>query len=772
MAGRQADRTVSVPGGIGMMKSLSVILADEPRSSLRSLAGWWGAEPPATESVEARQKLERAMRDTIAARFVWEHLTEDERRVLFAVAGPSARNWRLVESIPEHVHLDATETEAILGRLVERRLVFLEMAKVQGAELIGQRVTFYGYSAPRNTQMAIEEKLIAYVPTELVTSLYASGRELFISHADRSDKTMDELLMPYRQGDLDQIGRRFGLSVQSYYSRNEVRAAIAENLTQAEAVRFALGRVDARAQSVYDWLRGRGGRASLSALRGYLHLSEWELSALIHMLEDYALAFDTFSEGERVLFIPKETLANLRRAEGRPHTSVGLHEIGQPRSIRPADTTFVWDVAVLVAASYAQDIELTRSGTLPKRAAQRLRPVLLGERSQRSEREALDYVELLKQQAADLGLVLAPPSTARQRSRLAPGAKLDSWARHDLVMQVRRMFRRWPADRWWTDMPGANYHDFHSFYVEIPLAREMVARLLKQCRAGVWYSLDSFRATLQGDDPYVLRPSQRCAGEAGFKLAEELRAHWNETDGEIITGMFRSTLYDLGMVALGYDREVVPAAGELVNPDSFMLTELGAEVLAGEQSASQMLSPRALVVQPNFQVLLMEPYMPAIYWLVRFASLEQMGRVSRFTLTREALHRGMADGTPVEDVLRFLQTHSQKSLPQNVIYTLRDWARQSQTHEAPQQRVMLLEVSDEALASELVTSPKLRAFRLRRVGPKVVAVPPETSLGDLHRTLTRLGYAKKLRSGIEELVSATLPAPRRARRSDATAQGA
>jgi hypothetical protein len=321
-------------------------------------------------------------------------------------------------------------------------------------------------------------------------------------------------------------------------------------------------------------------------------------------------------------------------------------------------------------------------------------------------------------------------------------------------------------------MPGANYHDFHSFYVEIPLAREMVARLLKQCRAGVWYSLDSFRATLQGDDPYVLRPSQRCAGEAGFKLAEELRAHWNETDGEIITGMFRSTLYDLGMVALGYDREVVPAAGELVNPDSFMLTELGAEVLAGEQSASQMLSPRALVVQPNFQVLLMEPYMPAIYWLVRFASLEQMGRVSRFTLTREALHRGMADGTPIEDVLRFLQTHSQKSLPQNVIYTLRDWARQSQTREAPQPRVMLLEVSDEALASELVTSPKLRAFRLRRVGPKVVAVPPETSLGDLHRTLTRLGYAKKLRSGIEELVSATLPAPRRARRSDATAQGA
>jgi hypothetical protein len=202
-----------------------------------------------------------------------------------------------------------------------------------------------------------------------------------------------------------------------------------------------------------------------------------------------------------------------------------------------------------------------------------------------------------------------------------------------------------------------------------------------------------------------------------------------------------------------------------------MLTELGAEVLSGEQSASQMFSPRALVVQPNFQVLLMEPYMPAIYWLMRFASLDQMGRVSRFTLTREALGRGMDDGTPIEDVLRFLQTHSQKSLPQNVIYTLRDWARQSR--EAPLPRITLLEVNDEALAGELVTSPKLRAYRLRRVGPKSVAVPPETSLGDLHRALKRLGYAQKLRSGFEDLVAATLPSRRRSRRADtATAQGA
>jgi hypothetical protein len=753
------------------MKSLSAILADESLASLRALAVWWGAVPPGEDTIEARQQIERAMRDTIASRFVWERLTEDERRVLFAVVGPSARNWCLIELLPERAHLAPEAAERTLAQLAERRLLFIETAKVQGGDLVGQRATFYGYAMPRNTQAEVEEKQIAYVPTELVTGLYTTGREIFFPIADRSDKTLDELLMPYRQGDLDQIGRRFGLSIQAYYSRNEVRAAMAENLTQAEAVRYALARVEPRLRETYEWLRQQqGGRAPLDVLRGRLRPREPELSALLHAFEEYALAFDTFSNGERILFIPQETLANLRRAEERPHAPVGLRESATPRAVRPADTTFLWDMAVLVSAAYHLEIELTRAGSLPKRTALRLVPLLVGERARDGDEQALDYIELLKQQAHELGLVAAPASTAKQRAHLAPGAKLDSWARHDIVMQARRLFKRWPADRWWTDLPGARYREWLTFYLEVPLAREIVQKLLHQCRPGVWYSLASFRATIQGDDPYVLRPAQRCAGEAGFKMAEDLRAQWENTDGEIVTGMFRSTLYELGLVALGYDAEMVPRPGENVNPEYFMLTQMGAEMLSSELSASQQPSSRALVVQPNFQVLLMEPYMPALYWLVRFAALERVGQVSRFTLTREALERGLRGGGTVEDVLAFLQAHSQKSLPQNVIYTVHDWARQIK--EASQPKVTLLEAVDDELADELVTSPKLQAFRLRRVGPKAVAVPPEASRGDLHRALVRLGYAQRILSGLEDLVAAAKQLPARRRRSRSRSRSA
>jgi hypothetical protein len=635
---------------------------------------------------------------------------------------------------------------------------------VQGGELVGQRATFYGYAIPRNTQAQVEEKPIVYVPTELATGLYATGRELFVPQADRSLHTLDELLMPYRQGDLDQIGRRFGLTIQAYYSRNEVRAAMAENLSQAEAVRYALARVEPPLRELYEWLRLQGGRASTHAVRQHMRVDGQELASLVRSLEEYALVFDTFSDGERVLFIPRETLANLRQADERPRGHVGLDERPAPQAILPADTPLLWDLAVIVSAAYHQDIELTRAGALPKRAALRLVPLLEGARERRSEEEALAYVEQLKQEACELGLTVAPASTASSRGRLAPGPKLESWARHDQVMQARRIFRRWPANRWWMDALGANYADYLGYYMEQGVAREQVRLLLRRCTPGVWYSLASFRATLQGDDPFVLRPTQRYAGEAGFRLASELRAHWDRADGEVVAGIMRSTLRELGIVELGYDREAVPSASEDVNPDAFRVTELGAEVMNGELSASHQPSSRPLVVQPNFQVLLMEPHMQALYWLTRFAALEQAGRVSRFTLTREALLRGLAAGGTIEDVMAFLEAHTQKALPQNVAYTLRDWARQAETEHASAGQETLLELENEALTVEIVTSPRLRAFRLRRVGPRKIAVPPEASRVDLWRVLEKLGYASRLVKGVEDLVSsaaATLPSRRK-----------
>jgi len=759
------------------------------------IAALWGLPPPRDVDMGSVNRLESGIRDTISARFVWEQLDETERAVLYAILGPSARNWRPLDQLPEQAGLEMHRVRATLDKLKRRRLALEEIAKVQGAELYGQRAVYFGYTFNRPANLPIESKQIVYVPTEIATVLYATGREIFAPQGDRSQKTLDDILMPYRQGDLDQIGRRYGLVVQSYSSRNDVRQAMAANLCQADAVRYALGRLDPGLRSLYEKLLEQPeGRLHLRDVRRLTGLDGPTLSAALHTLEEFAIAFDTFSDGRRLLFIPRETLENLRRDAGRPRVEVGLRPCDEPRAIVPANPTFLWDLAMFVASVHQQEIELTRSDALHKRIAMKLLPLLTSSRAQQArEEQALGYLEMIKQEARELGLVAAAPlaekaaeptKPARGRGknasgaeeakdRLVPGPKLESWAKYDLAGQARRLFRRWLNDRWWVDQLGTGYRGWLSHYIDVGAARQAIQKTLRDCEPGVWYTLASLCNTIQGDDPFVLRPVQRFAGEAGFKLADQLREHWRQTDGEIIVGIVRSSLAEMGLVALGYQRETPPALNEVVNPDAFMLTELGAAALGVEAPTAEQTetpaefpavngrspvcalnglltgcSAQPLIVQPNFEVLVMEPCMPILYTLPRYAVTERIGRVSRFTLTREALLRGLAGGLALEDILAVLEQQSQKGLPQNIAYTLRDWARQYK--EARINQVILLEVSDEALANELANSGKMAALGLRRLGPCALAAPGDASLRDLRRALKKLGVAVKFGGGLQE----------------------
>ena len=115
-------------------------------------------------------------------------------------------------------------------------------------------------------------------------------------------------------------------------------------------------------------------------------------------------------------------------------------------------------------------------------------------------------------------------------------------------------------------------------------------------------------------------------------------ANWYKSDGEIIIGMLSSTLHELGMITLGYQRPQVPEDDEPVNPDAFMLTDLATAVLQTKGEPANTASPatnRSLIVQPSFELLLLQPDLPTVYSLLPFALVNQIGMVSRLTLTRQ-----------------------------------------------------------------------------------------------------------------------------------------
>ncbi len=718
------------------MKTLGTLLRLQPLAERQRVARAWGIAPPISDELEETLRMERAMREPIAARSFWDLLDADERAVLGAMLGPSARNWSLRELLPERANCDAARAEAALARLKTHIVVDEELARVQGTELFGQRTAFYGYVSTRPQDAVISEKPVCYVPTELATTLYTVGRELNPLFPDRTTLTLDDLLMPYRQGDLDLIGRRYGLSLQVYCSRSDARLAIAENVAQAEAVQYALAHIDPQLRAAYEWLLARGGRATIAELRQFLHQDLIETLRAVHTYEEYAIAFDAFSDGQRVLFIPSRTFDNLRRASVRPRQETGLIERPAPPHIRPAESAILWDIAILVAAIVQGDIELTRSGILPKRTAQRILPLLTREPWDDDDEQQVRYLHQIQYEAIELGIIRQVESEGHVRLEL--GSALEAWANQDSRMQTHRLIRRWPQSRTWQDLFGKDFTDWYASYLNTSKAREMILKALQACQPGIWYDTHSLLRTLQDNDPFILRPSQRFNGQSGFKIADEIRAHWDHTDGEILIGMLSSTLFDLGLVALGYDAQMPPTRSQ-ANPTAIMLTELGAEVLRGDLGLAQVATARPLVIQPNFEILLLEPHMPALYRLLRFTQLVQLGRASRFRLTREHLLRALSKGMVLQDLINFLQDHSQREIAQNVLYTLADWSRQYKDVRIA--TVVLVEVESEEIATELCTSHKLRELGFRRVGPLTVSAPEGIASRTVRRTLERAGYA-------------------------------
>jgi hypothetical protein len=88
-------------------------------------------------------------------------------------------------------------------------------------------------------------------------------------------------------------------------------------------------------------------------------------------------------------------------------------------------------------------------------------------------------------------------------------------------------------------------------------------------------------------------------------------------------------------------------------------------------------------------------------------------------------------------MLQILAERSQKEVPQNVAYTMRDWVKSYKDVKISQ--VLLLEVSSESVADQACSSAKLQPFNLRRLGPRTLIVSNDINLQELRRIFEKEG---------------------------------
>jgi hypothetical protein len=190
--------------------------------------------------------------------------------------------------------------------------------------------------------------------------------------------------------------------------------------------------------------------------------------------------------------------------------------------------------------------------------------------------------------------------------------------------------------------------------------------------------------------------------------------------------MIRTMLHWLGVVDLGRDKQK-----RLL---SFRLTESAHALLDPEHQRADSNGARAsgssILVQPNFEVLVLQPDSRVLWTLLRVADLVRHDRVSVYNINKESVLRAVEGGLQAPQIVDFMNTNTGKHLPQNVAQSISDWARLIK--HARLHRATLIEVDDPAVLDEMLAGRKTRKYVERRLSP-TVAVAALPGVGDTAR---------------------------------------
>ncbi|HLX40661.1 MAG TPA: helicase-associated domain-containing protein [Ktedonobacteraceae bacterium] len=709
----------------------------------------WGMSDTADKEYTKRAGiLLQRVKNPIAARFVWEQLSPTECHLLYQLLGHAERKGVELATLQAKLHLPLERFATILTKL--EQLLLVQEKKVKQSP--GNRV-IYAPSKSGKGKATIEDVTFIQPYIESADALYTAGKEFFSANSDRSTMTIDRLLTTFYYGDIEEAGRLYGLDRNnSYFSRSQLRVLIQQELTVPGFAVDILRQLDKPYRDLFTWLCDQGGKVSMEGVRKKTGYSDTQLFALLQTFENAVLAFDTFSEQKRVLSVPNDMLSILKAAAIQAESPDKDKEPFVPLAAPPpfivsAATPLLYDLATVVGAVYQQTIEPTQAGNVPKRIANKVRPLLHGiPRTQYYGSDDI-YLEMVFHIAGDLNIIQLPSKPIEGvKPRYEPGSQLQQWSQLEAVGQTKRLLDVWYNCRQWSDIAGVNYRQLNYYTWNQNIARTTLTKHLAQSIPGKWYSVSALLNLIWDKDPFVLRPLQYGVKQGDRTKTAALRTKWNTEDGELYIGILASTLHEMGMVELAYAHSHLTAEEPLTreNPVAYMLTELGAAALStGNQSIPTSIAPSngnsALVLQPNFELLLLQPDFPTLYSVLPFAQVNKIDVVSRLTLTRASVLRGSESGKNIEQMLRTLEEHSQKSMPQNVEYTLRDWVKSFKGAKITQ--VLMLEVSSDAIAEELCSSPKLQFFGFQRLGPNVVIVSNGVNLTDLRRALEKEGIS-------------------------------
>ena len=312
----------------------------------------------------------------------------------------------------------------------------------------------------------------------------------------------------------------------------------------------------------------------------------------------------------------------------------------------------VTNLARFLAYFYENDVRFTVKGEIFKTTERRIVTHLIPNPGRELAREKV--LAWLYRFSRDRGLI---DSTGERTVRVT--AEGHAWATKPLEEQLPEMVEFMIKE------PGFEGELYHQTRM-----RRIFMRLLKRVEAGVWYDLmyvpfltrNTYLASLdelEVDEAFAdLTESSRYT-----PMEDAQRMAWN------LVRWVRQRLFIAGIIDLGYD-----ATGR---PVAMRLTPSGARLLGISEGDNESTPTHGnILVMPDFEVVLFPSGDDAelIYDLDRFAAREKQGHSMHFRISEESVVRGLRQGMRLQRLLDVLDECSQTPVPQNVRYSIRDWA--------------------------------------------------------------------------------------------------
>lgn len=729
------------------MKTLQQILEDRTDEQFAAILRLWVMTgEPDRRTKQQIDALIKRMQNPIAARFVWEKLTDDERQILYQALQPSTRYRASSQNLLKSTKLSSTRYETALSHLVEYALL------QTSADYSARRVVNAATTTTTQSSRFADATTIATFG-ENAAILYSVSREFFTPSGDRSKWDLVRLLDALPANALYAFMENYDVPQKKavYYSQYDDADIVADHLINMGEPLDYLPNLEPKARELFVWLRNHQGKASIQAVRDFMKGDDAALLATLHTLALHGLVFDSFSKGEHVVFVPGDLYGNMNPlAPNSTHTHMAEDEpkvttlANDPVAIRAGESIAVYDIATLVNTIYQQTIEPTQAGRVPKRIATKIRATLRG-LPRLDYDDSDEYIEILLNVMEYFNVIqLTNPSFQDIKPAYEISPAINTWAQKSLLHQTHALIRYWMENFAWRDVHGANYRSWSTYSWDVSGGRKALIKHLYNYTSRRWYSIDTLLQEIWREDAFAYRPATSSYGRsAKARRDADTKAKWDLCEGEVYRGILSSTLRELGIVDIGYKHPDALSSTLPVNPDYFMLTELGHKVMAlgtpglESQTLEEQLALRGLVVQPNFELLLLQPDLATLYTLLPFAQANQLGLVSRLTLTKASVLRGLQSGQNVEQILHTLQEHSQKELPQNVEYTIHDWTKAFKSAKLSQ--VLLFEVSSEEAGQILIVLPALQELGVRQLAPCIFVVSGSVNLQAVRKELEKAG---------------------------------